>query len=173
MANNAITMEQINKLLQIQNEFDDRIPTKNVKDSTTAYIIEFFEWFNTIESFKNWKKNPGKPKETQLDELSDMLAFGLSLVNQTNADLSELEEAINKLDEDQLDKDDYTSDTAMYGFMIDITHFDLDANEALFLPIRIANRVYTIEELINAYLQKMQHNHQRQDGTADKDKGYV
>ena len=42
-----------------------------------------FEWFNTLETFKNWKKKPGKPLEVQLDELADMLAFGLSIANQT------------------------------------------------------------------------------------------
>ncbi|MGT0185977.1 hypothetical protein ACVNP0_09575 [Staphylococcus aureus] len=30
-----------------------------------------------METFKNWKKKPGKPLDVQLDELADMLAFGL------------------------------------------------------------------------------------------------
>ncbi|EJM2444089.1 dUTPase, partial [Staphylococcus pseudintermedius] len=32
---------------------------------------------------------------------------------------------------------------------------------------------YTIDQLIDAYKKKMERNHARQDGTADKNKGYV
>lgn len=89
---NQLTVEQLQELLQIQKEFDDRIPTLNIEDTKTAYIVEFFEWFNTLETFKNWKKKRGKPIETQLDELADLLAFGLSIMNQYNTDVSYLEE---------------------------------------------------------------------------------
>ncbi|ELY16927.1 dUTPase, partial [Staphylococcus aureus] len=75
---NTLTIDQLQELLQIQKEFDDRIPTLNLRDSKIAYVVEFFEWFNTLETFKNWKKKPGKPLDVQLDELADMLAFGLS-----------------------------------------------------------------------------------------------
>ncbi|PTJ01815.1 dUTPase, partial [Staphylococcus simulans] len=40
---NTITVEQLKELLQIQKEFDDRIPTLNLEDSKVAYIVEFFE----------------------------------------------------------------------------------------------------------------------------------
>lgn len=79
---NTLTIDQLQELLQIQKEFDDRIPTLNLRDSKIAYVVEFFEWFNTLETFKNWKKKPGKPLDVQLDELADMLAFGLSIFNQ-------------------------------------------------------------------------------------------
>ncbi|NUX90917.1 dUTPase, partial [Staphylococcus aureus] len=78
------------ELLQIQKEFDDRIPTLNLQDSKVAYVVEFFEWFNTLETFKNWKKKPGKPLDVQLDELADMLAFGLSIANQQSDDMEEI-----------------------------------------------------------------------------------
>ncbi|KMS39558.1 dUTPase, partial [Staphylococcus aureus] len=51
---------------------------------------EFFEWFNTLETFKNWKKKPGKPLDVQLDELADMLAFGLSIANQQADNMEEI-----------------------------------------------------------------------------------
>jgi hypothetical protein len=35
------------------------------------------------------------------------------------------------------------------------------------------NNILTKEQLIDAYKKKMQHNHHRQDGTVDQDKGYV
>lgn len=54
---NTLTVEQLQELLKIQKEFDDRIPTLNLQDSKIAYVVEFFEWFNTLETFKNWKRN--------------------------------------------------------------------------------------------------------------------
>lgn len=74
---NIITVDQLKELLQIQKDFDSRIPTLNLQDSKVAYVIEFFEWFNILEMFKNWKKNPGKPLDIQLDELADMLVVGV------------------------------------------------------------------------------------------------
>ncbi|HDL9862918.1 TPA: dUTPase, partial [Staphylococcus aureus] len=87
---NTLTIDQLQELLQIQKEFDDRIPTLNLQDSKVAYVVEFFEWFNTLETFKNWKKKPGKPLDVQLDELADMLAFGLSIANQQSDDMEEI-----------------------------------------------------------------------------------
>ncbi len=58
--NKTLTIDQLQELLQIQKEFDDRILTLNLGDSKIAYVVEFFEWFNTLETFKNWKKKPGK-----------------------------------------------------------------------------------------------------------------
>ncbi|HCX2548242.1 TPA: dUTPase, partial [Staphylococcus aureus] len=87
---NNLTVDQLKELLQIQKEFDDRIPTLNLRDSKIAYVVEFFEWFNTLETFKNWKKKPGKPLDVQLDELADMLAFGLSIANQQSDDMEEI-----------------------------------------------------------------------------------
>ncbi|MCD0971464.1 dUTPase, partial [Staphylococcus aureus] len=86
----TLTIDQLQELLQIQKEFDDRIPTLNLQDSKVAYVVEFFEWFNTLETFKNWKKKPGKPLDVQLDELADMLAFGLSIANQQSDDMEEI-----------------------------------------------------------------------------------
>ncbi|HDZ6210902.1 TPA: dUTPase, partial [Staphylococcus aureus] len=58
---NTLTIDQLQGLLQIQKEFDDRIPTRNLNDTVASMIIEFVEWINTLEFFKNWKKQPGKP----------------------------------------------------------------------------------------------------------------
>ncbi|MCY1039628.1 dUTPase, partial [Staphylococcus nepalensis] len=91
---NTITVDQLKELLQIQKDFDDRIPTLNLQDSKVAYVVEFFEWFNTLETFKNWKNNPGKPLDVQLDELADMLAFGLSIANQVGVTSKEVKEVI-------------------------------------------------------------------------------
>ncbi|MDN8667549.1 dUTPase, partial [Staphylococcus aureus] len=44
--NNTLTIDQLQELLQIQKDFDSRIPTLNLQDSKVAYVVEFFEWFN-------------------------------------------------------------------------------------------------------------------------------
>ncbi|MWU97073.1 dUTPase, partial [Staphylococcus aureus] len=97
---NTLTTDQLQELLQIQKEFDDRIPTLNLGDSKIAYVVEFFEWFNTLETFKNWKKKPGKPLDVQLDELADMLAFGLSIANQQEVTNEKLEYGLSTLRKD-------------------------------------------------------------------------
>ncbi len=166
---NQLTVEQLKELLQIQKEFDDRIPTLNLQDSKVAYVVEFFEWFNTLETFKNWKKKPGKPLDVQLDELADMLAFGLSVANQTDIDLKELKKSLPNVEK----KFDYKTSLIMDAFMEDVVNFGLDEENAVLLPLNIAYNLYTLEQLITAYKKKMERNHARQDGTADTEKGYV
>ncbi|RIM84241.1 dUTPase, partial [Staphylococcus xylosus] len=140
-------------------------------------VVEFFEWFNTLETFKNWKKNPGKPLDVQLDELADLLAFGLSIANQVEKKNEVILEYIEEgYYEDFIRKtkvnfdDDYALDDFFDG-VGDLRFCWYIYN--LFLPFAIANYYYSIDQLIIAYKKKMERNHARQDGTADKDKGYV
>ena len=167
--NNTITVNQLKELLQIQKDFDSRIPTLNLQDSKVAYVVEFFEWFNTLETFKNWKKNPGKPLDVQLDELADMFAFGLSIANQSDVRVKALEESLPNVERDF----DYRTSDIMYGLMEDVINFGLGDEDPVLLPLNIAHNLYTIDQLITAYKKKMERNHARQDGTADTDKGYV
>lgn len=166
---NTITVDQLKELSQIQKDFDSRIPTLNLQDSKVAYVVEFFEWFNTLETFKNWKKNPGKPLDVQLDELADMLAFGLSIANQSDVRVKALEESLPNIERDF----DYRTSDIMYGLMEDVINFGLGDEDPVLLPLNIAHNLYTIDQLITAYKKKMERNHARQDGTADTDKGYV
>ncbi|MDT4050326.1 dUTPase [Staphylococcus arlettae] len=166
---NTITVDQLKELLQIQKDFDSRIPTLNLQDSKVAYVVEFFEWFNTLETFKNWKKNPGKPLDVQLDELADMFAFGLSIANQSDVRVKALEESLPNVERDF----DYRTSDIMYGLMEDVINFGLGDEDPVLLPLNIAHNLYTIDQLITAYKKKMERNHARQDGTADTDKGYV
>ena len=175
--NNQLTTDQLRELLEIQKKFDSRIPTLNLQDSKVAYLVEFFEWFNTLETFKNWKKKPGKPLDVQLDELADLLAFGLSIANQSKSDINDILDYI-----EDGDYNDYIctfevdfSDT----YVVDELMSDIDEiyngwfTNNLFMPFAIANHYYSIEQLIQAYKKKMERNHKRQDGLVDKDKGYV
>ena len=173
---NQLTLERLKELLQIQKDFDSRIPTLNLQDSKIAYVVEFFEWFNTLETFKNWKKKPGKPLDVQLDELADILAFGLSIANQSE-DIETILEYVEEgyLTDYMYDVEiDFDSDDIVDDFMSDIDKlYNGWFSEKLFLPFAIAKHYYSIDQLISAYKKKMERNHARQDGTADAGKGYV
>lgn len=177
---NTITVGQLKELLQIQKDFDSRIPTLNLQDSKIAYVVEFFEWFNTLETFKNWKKNPGKPLDVQLDELADMLAFGLSIANQQESDDLLINSVTDAVIQDNKPHDEFDfanfKITKMMLIGVPDTVFrkdDISRAYILALPFGLAIQYYTIDQLITAYKKKMERNHARQDGTADKDKGYV
>lgn len=180
--NNQLTTDQLKELLEIQKEFDSRIPTLNLQDSKVAYVVEFFEWFNTLETFKNWKKKPGKPLNVQLDELADMLAFGLSIANQTLGygytwtKEDEIEVATEIINENDLTLDfSYERGTRRYLTSIVSTTLrnDIEPLQQVLRALHIAKSYYSIDQLITAYKKKMERNHARQDGTADKEKGYV
>lgn len=168
---NTLTVDQLQELLKIQKEFDDRIPTLNLHDSKIAYVVEFFEWFNTLETFKNWKKKPGKPLDVQLDELADMLAFGLSIFSQTK-DADEIESELQKV---VTHVKYFTSNVEGLESTEIIDYISVaDFNgKQLRVALLIADYYYSIDQLITAYKKKMERNHARQNGTADKEKGYV
>ncbi|HCV8128226.1 TPA: dUTPase, partial [Staphylococcus aureus] len=131
-----------------QKEFDDRIPTLNLGDSKIAYVVEFFEWFNTLETFKNWKKKPGKPLDVQLDELADMLAFGLSIANQQEVTNEKLEYGLSTLRKDGYL---YNESQSVWDFMSDVSNVGLEPLSAVIIPLDIAYNLYSIDQLIDAY----------------------
>lgn len=183
------TKELIVELLEVQAQFDERIEGKNVADTTLAYFVEVFEWINSVESFKNWKTNPGKGKDVELSELADTLAFALSLIGQTFGRLDEeerdyiLTHSIKAFDELK-DALVFDASIPMLGSVHVILKEFFEGGESvghnedtisviIGLPFIIAHQMYGIDELVAAYKEKMAINHARQDGTADEDKGYV
>ncbi|HCV8839921.1 TPA: dUTPase, partial [Staphylococcus aureus] len=145
---NNLTVDQLKEFLQIQKEFDSRIPTLNLQDSKIAYVVEFFEWFNTLETFKNWKKKPGKPLDVQLDELADMLAFGLSIANQQEVTNEKLEYGLSTLRKDGYL---YNESQSVWDFMSDVSNVGLEPLSAVIIPLDIAYNLYSIDQLIDAY----------------------
>ncbi|HDK3728190.1 TPA: dUTPase, partial [Staphylococcus aureus] len=137
---NTLTIDQLQELLQIQKDFDDRIPTLNLRDSKIAYVVEFFEWFNTLETFKNWKKKPGKPLDVQLDELADMLAFGLSIANQQEVTNEKLEYGLSTLRKDGYL---YNESQSVWDFMSDVSNVGLEPLSAVIIPLDIAYNLYS------------------------------
>lgn len=188
MANdlNLLTVEKITELLKTQKALDDRIPTKNIQDSVLAYLVEIFEWVNSVEQFKNWKERPGKGRDVELDELADVLAFGLSIVlqeaNDNNDEIADsMAASIDGLGEDLIAasqfNDSYSTISNVSYLMSRIRHDGtIDIITAIgyaLMPFGIASNYYSVQELLDAYETKMKRNHARQDGTADEGKGYV
>ncbi|MFI3129643.1 dUTPase [Mammaliicoccus sciuri] len=167
--NNQLITDQLKELLEIQKEFDSRIPTLNLQDSKIAYVVEFFEWFNTLETFKNWKKKPGKPLDIQLDELADLLAFGLSISNQRES-IDEL--ALKRITNCKTGIPTNVHDIS-FNEILGLVKAVIYLEDEVLFAFAIANRYYSTDQLIVAYKSKMKRNHARQDGTADADKGYV
>ena len=172
---NTLTIDQLQELLQIQKKFDDRIPTRNLNDTVASMIIEFAEWVNTLEFFKNWKKQPGKPLDTQLDEIADYLAFSLQLTLTIvdEEDLEETTEVMVDLIENEVTLPKLHSVYFVHVMHTLIEQFVKGIVQVLIMPFLYANTYYTIDQLIDAYKKKMKRNHKRQDGTADAGKGYV
>lgn len=54
-----ITLETFKTLLDTQKKFDNTVTIDNPKSTRVAYFVEFIEWINTLEFFKDWKKNKG------------------------------------------------------------------------------------------------------------------
>ena len=66
---NQLTLERLKELLQIQKDFDSRIPTLNLQDSKIAYVVEFFEWFNFwISRFSKHPKNSVKKSHIKIGQ---------------------------------------------------------------------------------------------------------
>ncbi|SUM33785.1 dUTPase family protein [Staphylococcus gallinarum] len=108
-----------------------------------------------------------------------MLAFGLSIANQVGVTAKEIKEVIessfkNKEFHNMFNfKDKQFVQDAVVGTP-QIVFEEIYPNQlAIVIVIDIAYNLYTIDQLIAAYKKKMERNHARQDGTADKDKGYV
>ncbi|MCU7556577.1 dUTPase [Macrococcus capreoli] len=181
----------LDDLLTVQREFDARITTKRLGDTTLAYFVELFEWLNSKELFKNWKASPGKGLDVELDELADVLAFALSLIGQgldaiedeeevaLEYIVAEVNEGLAKItDGFTLDKSEIT----LYYIRLLLNAVFEDEQPSLTLdslafllaqPFVIAEVYYNTDALIEAYKAKMARNHARQDGTADEDRGYV
>lgn len=188
-----LTVEKLRELLEVQKDFDSRIKGRNKKDTSAALIVEFVEWINTVEFFKNWKKKKGKEYKIQLSELADMLAFTLSKLLQNGDDEEAILKSISETVDDYLDDRDEESHVhfnsmnflmylhMMTGTMIEEVEEDAEDVDDTFasrlsiiymLPFLISLEYYSIEELEESYKHKMGINHDRQDGKADKDKGY-
>lgn len=158
-----IAVETCEKLLNTQKEFDSRVVLQNEKSTRVAYMVEFIEWINTREFFKDWKQNKGKSREKQLDELADLLAFGLSIGLQEGATADDL---VNWQNDYQKPNKYINTDNVLFivaELSSDLANKEFDEYYLVMLPLMLADDFYTVDQLIEAYYKKMKVNHARQE----------
>src|SRR5699024_9211466 len=99
------------------------------------------------------------------------LAFGLSIANQSHHSDNVYEIIIETI------KDSFNYSRGAEAYMQDICsdvyHDWSTLEDYVSLPLGLGKQFYSIDQLIKAYKKKMTHNHLRQDGAVDTDKGYV
>ncbi|MFJ6210573.1 dUTP diphosphatase [Lysinibacillus sp. NPDC092081] len=157
-----IAVKTFEKLLNTQKEFDSRVVLENEKSTRVAYLVEFIEWINTREFFKDWKQNKGKSQEKQLDELADLLAFGLSIGLQEGVTTDNL---VNLQNDYQKPNKYINTDNVLFiisELSSDLANKEFDEYYLVMLPLMLAEDFYTVDQLVNAYYKKMQVNHNRQ-----------
>lgn len=160
MSVTLLTKARYDLLIATQKKFDSRVPSYDVESIKVAYFVEFIEWLNTVEFFKAWKKNKGKPMDVQLEELADVLAFGLSLASYHDCEYGEkdFEEATACV---EIGVDTFVKKSRALLDLLNETTSDFGI--FVKLPIVFASVYYTVDELIEAYYKKMDVNHARQD----------
>ena len=76
----------LRELVDIQKKVDERIKENwnrpvDAEGLILAFNVELFEYFNAIGIWKWWKNNHKIDRFRILDELSDLFAFYISLMN--------------------------------------------------------------------------------------------
>lgn len=163
---NTITVDQLKELLQIQKDFDSRLPTLNLEDSKAAYVVKFFKWFDaleTLQTFENLNINRDKAFEVQLNELSDMLLFGLSIANQSEFDDYDIESFFESWKLEDFISPDYLTNTKMIYDMMEEFCDEITSIRGLMIVFKIAEQLYSIDQIITAYKVKMMKMERKKD----------
>ncbi len=123
-----------------------------------ALLVEIGELINSTRCHKFWSNKGSEPKERVLDEFSDGVHFFLSLgldikvstfyveYNESTEEINEQFLALYKLVLKFLEKQNEKTYLEAFGSFL-----------ALIYPLGL-----TIDELVDAYLKKMEVNHERQ-----------
>lgn len=180
---NMLSNEQIKEIWENQKRLDDEIRVKNnisMEDDLTfekyiALKTELFEFANTIEAFKFWKKHKGK--EGVLEEGVDALHFIFSIAIEMGVNLEIGEDDIKGM-QDLFKKtiDDLKEVSLHTAINENIVIMDLMLSElvtnqegGILLPILVLLCMtlqmcdYSIEDIYNAYIRKNEVNHKRQE----------
>lgn len=180
---NMLSNEQIKEIWENQKRLDDEIRVKNnipMKDDLTfekyiALKTELFEFANTIEAFKFWKKHKGK--EGVLEEGVDALHFIFSLAIEMGVSLEigedDVEGMQNLFEKTANDLKEVSLPTAINENIVimDLMLGELVTNQegGILLPILVLLCMtlqmcdYSIEDIYNAYIRKNEINHKRQE----------
>lgn len=155
----------LTELQELQRKVDSHMKIWDRKHIETALCEEFHEWYNAIGLFKDWKLNK-TPKEKQLDELADCLAFTLSLLNDDRHVYSIercrfiLKRISNKDHKKAMINEIETG--YLFNKRVGNTVYMQTSEFALELILDIAMLYYSLDELFEAYKKKSMVNIQRQ-----------
>lgn len=157
--------DKIIELQRLQQKVDSHMEVWTELHIETALCEEFHEWYNAIGFFKDWKKNK-TPKEKQLDELADCLAFALSLLNYRHKTFSiDRCKFILKRIENKPHRKGMTNEITtgyLFNKRVGNTVYIQGAENALELIFDIALLFYSLDELFVAYEKKSMVNIKRQ-----------
>lgn len=166
-----LTKNEIDELRGIQEELDNKILSdvdiifsELFKCKVIALKTEMYEFVNEIESFKYWKKNKNKTK--QLEEASDMLHFILSIANMLELELEDIRiKDIDVYNDCTLNVLTMKLDKLTYQLSTD-SYSDFDEvimQQILEILVTMLGKIgYTSRDLIDAYIEKNEENHNRQ-----------
>lgn len=165
------------ELIQIQTEFNNTLSTvQTVEDYHFALNVELAEFINTLP-WKWWKKQQTINKEKVLDELADVMAFLFSVydvhfnVNVKNARIGDEQKAdiIRRAYAHLKDGFEFGLSTSpnikeiQYWPMTEIPSLESNGVRlGKLAKICISLTGCTVEDIVDAYKNKMQINHQRQ-----------
>lgn len=146
----------------------ERLEEKNMKlpdpsDFLLAMHVEVFEFINEVGVWKWWKHNKEKDKEKILDELADVIAFFLAIIEQTGAYKKEVD---NIIGETTMEFEERETIEILQNISVTI-----DSISQIPFPLLMAicivvaqNEVgATWEEIEQAYLKKSEVNIERQE----------
>lgn len=174
----------LRELVDIQKKVDERIKENwnrpvDAEGLILAFNVELFEYFNAIGIWKWWKNNHKIDRFRILDELSDLFAFYISLMNLKievgGKDIvDEIEEDIEMLIE-RFSSYAESSDLSQKDLIIDFITYvatDSEMDYSVTITERFALSIYlstllfegiTWDEITEAYHYKSAVNIQRQD----------
>lgn len=160
------TLDKLKKAYELQKEVNSCVDATEMTQAKLldAFVVEVFEFWNTLETFKWWKKNKNKSRELALEELADAFAFAILLdayyfdnesLNIVKEDdygeisRKEVEEYKNMLEQSE-------------GIFKVITNDCVSGRYATLLILMLADIYFTLDELFEAHAKKSQVNIERQ-----------
>lgn len=181
---------KIKDMLETQREVDNKVRANTTQTITNeslilAFNVELFEFFNEVGVWKWWKKSHVTDRGAVLEELADVTAFFLSLINMQNAAnvaagkveiIDQIEKGLNEvmsglMEDYKAHKEEVDDNEVIKGL---ITHIGVDnETEGVFTIDRYAISVFIASvlfddlkwsDVVASYELKSAENIARQDG---------
>lgn len=147
------TQREVNEVVNERLK-ESEIALPEVADYLVAMHVEFFEFINEIGIWKWWKQSHKMNKERILDELADIMAFFLSIVDKDVNTQFIMDDIFQEAQEEMKD---FQTTQIIQSISVGIEYgeTDLECLILMGLALEIARRVAdaTWEEIKDAYLK--------------------